>query len=179
MIFLRISLLLSLILLAACDTKSSKISKEDASSSSDVGEALNAKAIAKGILPDLENLTFGGRYETRSDLGTDKFCSVAAGNRKFNIGVLAVFGPDSKCEARGTATIDREKVTLAFDGKDSCRFEAEFDGIELRFPGALEQGCASYCSSRASFSGTSYFFVEEGDDNARRALGRDFEKLCP
>lgn len=143
------------------------------------GAALDARAKAVGILPSSDSIDFSGRFETRSDLGTDKFCAVRTSKAKFDIGVLAVFGPESKCEARGTATVSGEKVKVALSGKDSCSFDAEFDGIELRFPGSIGAGCASYCSPRASLSGTRYFIVEQGDNNARRTLGRDLEKLCP
>jgi hypothetical protein len=147
--------------------------------SDNAGAALDARAKAVGILPGSDAIEFSGRFETRSDLGTDKFCAVKTSKARFDIGVLAVFGPESKCEARGTATVSGEKVNVALTGKDSCNFDAEFDGIELRFPGTVGAGCASYCSPRASLSGTRYFIVEQGDDNARRTLGRDFEKLCP
>jgi hypothetical protein len=169
--------LLCAIMLLGCDSPASKTASNNANG--DTGAALDRKAVAAGILPDAENLVFGGRYETRSDLGTDKFCAVKSGTKKYEIGVLAVFGPESKCEARGSASIDGETVKIALTGKSNCSFEAHFDGIELRFPGALETGCETYCSPRASLSGTRYFIVENGDENARRALGRDFEKLCP
>jgi hypothetical protein len=166
------------LMLAGCDGATTDDTSGSGQRNSDAGAALDKKAIAAGILPDTENFVFGGRYETRSEMGTDKFCAVKSGSRQFAIGALAVFGPESKCEARGQAAISGEKVKISFSGKGSCSFEAGFDGIELRFPGALEPGCAAYCTSRASFSGTSYFIVETGDDNAKRALGRDFEKLC-
>ncbi len=172
-----IAAILCIIALPGCDNPVSKISSDSALG--DTGIALDKKAVAAGILPDAENLIFGGRYETRSDLGTDKFCAVKSGAKQYEIGILAVFGPESKCEARGSASINGENVKVALSGKSDCNFEAHFDGIELRFPGALQQGCETYCSPRASLSGTRYFIVENGDDNARRALGRDFEKLCP
>jgi hypothetical protein len=167
--------LITLGLLAGCG--SAKL-PESLGGESNAGKALDDRAIAAGILPDSSNRVIAGRYETRSDLGTDKFCAVKKGADQFQIGVLAVFGPESKCEAQGSAKTNGDKIRISFSGKQNCAFDAEFDGIELRFPGAIEQGCSSYCSARASFSGTSYFMVEQGDDNARRALGRDFEKLC-
>jgi hypothetical protein len=145
--------------------------------SSGAAKELDQQAIAKDLLPDPSKLDIAGRYERRSELGTDKFC--ATSGRSHAIGVLAVFGPESKCEARGTAVADGTKVRITLEGKEDCSFSAEFDGVSLRFPGALEPGCASYCSPRASLGGTSYFFVEQGDTGARKALGRDFEKLCP
>jgi hypothetical protein len=124
------------------------------------------------------NVVLAGRFETRSELGIDKFCAVGESGSQHKIGVLAVFGPESKCEAQGTAQIRGEKVSISLSGQESCHFDAEFDGISIRFPGSLPEGCVAYCSARASFAGTSYFMVEHGNDNARKALGRDIEKLC-
>jgi hypothetical protein len=70
-------------------------------------------------------------------------------------------------------------VQVTLKGKEKCTFEARYDGIELRFPGSVESGCASYCSPRASLSGTHYFMVQAGDNAAHNTLGRDFERLCP
>lgn len=176
---LRIFWVLIAIFLAGCGDQAEDAKQGVSSDRQVAGSALDRKAVAAGILPDAENLVFGGRYETRSDLGTDKFCSVKNGAKQYAIGALAVFGPESKCEARGTATISGERVKISLSGKGNCSFDAEFDGVELRFPGALEKECETYCTPRASFTGTSYFIVEQGAENARRALGRDFEKLCP
>jgi hypothetical protein len=150
----------------------------DKAPATDASRALDEQAIAKGLLPDPDGRSLAGRFETRSDLGVDKFCAVGDGGY-FSIGMLAVFGPDSKCEAQGTAEFSGEKVRITLSGKESCRFDADFDGIQLRFPGEVPKGCASYCSPRASMSGTAYFFTEPGDASARRTLGRDFERLCP
>lgn len=146
--------------------------------SGDTGSALDEQAIEAGILPDPDNLEFAGRFETRSELGTDKFCSVSRGSRQFDIGVLAIFGPESKCEGKGSATITGDKVRIILKGKESCQFDAQYDGVELRFPGSIEQGCAAYCSDRASLSGTHYFMVQPGDEPARKTLGRDIDRLC-
>lgn len=144
----------------------------------DASRALDEQAIARGLLPDPEGRALAGRFETRSDLGVDKFCAVGDDGR-FNIGMLAVFGPDSKCEAQGRAEFKDGKVRITLSGKESCAFDAEFDGIQLRFPGKVPAGCTSYCSPRASMSGTAYYFTEPGNASARQTLGRDIERLCP
>ena len=144
----------------------------------DASRALDEQAIAKGLLPDPEGRALAGRFETRSDLGVDKFCAVGDDGR-FDIGMLAVFGPDSKCEAQGRAEFTDGKVRITLNGRESCSFDAEFDGIQLRFPGSVPAGCASYCSPRASMSGTAYYFTEPGNASARRTLGREIERLCP
>jgi len=145
---------------------------------SEAGAALDAQAIATGILPDPEKAAFAGQYETRSDLGTDKFCAVKNGTNSYDIGFLAVFGPESKCEAKGQATVKGEAVKIRLSGEGQCNFIARYDGIELRFPGVVEEGCALYCSERASLSGTHYFMIESGDSAARRTLGRKIARLC-
>lgn len=170
--------LLCLLLLSACGQDKPPTMKGDAAAPTDAGKALDAKAIEAGILPDPANFRFGGRYETRSDIGTDKFCAVADGDKRYSIGMLAVFGPESKCEGQGSAVVDGESVKITLSGKGSCSFEAHYDGVELRFPGKIEAGCAEYCSPRASMSGTHYFMVEPGDVAARQTLGREIDRLC-
>jgi hypothetical protein len=166
--------LVSLALLAACGENTPVV----LSGGNDVGSQLDEAAIDAGIMPDPDEVEFAGRFETRSDLGTDKFCAVGRGSNQFNVGFLAVFGPESKCEGRGTAAVDGDKVRITLAGKGKCAFDARYDGIELRFPGSVESGCASYCSDRASLSGTHYFIVRAGDNAARGTLGRDIERLC-
>ena len=166
--------IISLLALTACDsgTPQRLVGGES------TGATLDSQAIAAGILPDPDNLEFAGRFELRSDLGTDKFCAVANGTDRFEIGMLAVFGPESKCEGQGTAAIANDKVRITLRGKGSCQFNAQFDGVELRFPGSVESGCETYCSNRASLSGTHYFIVQPGDTAARATLGRDIDRLC-
>ncbi len=164
--------LLALTLTACGDSDTKQAPATDAS------RALDEQAIAKGLLPDPEGRALAGRFETRSDLGVDKFCAVGD-DGSFEIGMLAVFGPDSKCEGQGRAEFAGEKVRITFSGKDSCSFDAEFDGIQLRFPGSVPAGCVSYCTARASMSGTAYYYTEPGNASARRTLGRDIERLCP
>jgi hypothetical protein len=166
-------LLMVLASLSACGAGDKKAPPQ-----TDTSRSLDQQAIARGLLPDPQGRALAGRYETRSELGTDKFCAVGD-DGAFAIGMLAVFGPDSKCEAQGSAAFVGDKVRITLSGKDSCRFDADYDGIQLRFPGSVPAGCASYCSPRASMSGTAYFFTDPGNDSARRTLGRDIARLCP
>lgn len=165
---------LLLLALAACDKGALAPTTSDAPS----GEALDDQAVAVGIMPDPDDVEFSGRFETRSELGTDKFCAVSNGTQQFNIGFLAVYGPESKCEGTGTATIKGQTVRVVLTGQGSCSFDARYDGIELRFPGTVESGCSTYCSANANLSGTHYFMVQPGDEAARQTLGRDIERLC-
>lgn len=161
-------------LLAGCgDNAPSALSEGN-----DVGSELDKAAIEAGIMPDPDEVEFAGRFETRSEMGTDKFCAVSSGARQFDIGFISVSGSESKCEGKGKATVNGDKVRVTLSGKESCNFEARYDGFELRFPGVVESGCASYCSPKASLSGTHYFLVQSGDVAARATLGREIDKLC-
>lgn len=160
-------------LLAACSESTSL-----PISGSEAGAALDARAVQTGVLPNPDRIEFAGRFETRSDLGIDKFCAVKTDENRFDVGFLAVFGPESKCEGTGTAAVEGDKVEITLQGKGACTFAARYDGIELRFAGAVESGCVRYCSERASLSGTHYFMIEPGDIAARNTLGRDIDRLC-
>ena len=141
------------------------------------GRALEQAAIDRGLIPGEDAIIFSGRYEQRSDIGTDKFCAVESGG-DHDIGAFATFGPQSYCEARGTARRDGEEFAITLKGKSDCRFTARFDGIELVFPGSLPAGCAEHCTGRASFSGVSFYFVEGGDAAARSSTGQGLDRLC-
>lgn len=140
---------------------------------------LEQAAIDAGVIPDARNVTLSGAFERKSDLGTDRFCAVGNDEAGYQIGMIAMFGPGSKCEALGEAEREGEDVRITLDGKEECSFSARFDGVELSLPGNLPKGCASYCSRRAGFEGVSFFMIGEGDAVARSTAGQDFENLCP
>ena len=146
--------------------------------SDDTGAVLDKRAIQAGILPDPEKNDLAGRYETRGDLGVDKFCAVKRSGGSFDIGFLSVSGADSKCEGTGTATVKGERVDVVLNGQGDCSFTAQHDGFALKFPAVIDTGCSSYCSEQASFSATHYFMIEPGNAAARETLGRDIERLC-
>jgi hypothetical protein len=159
--------------LVACNTEQ----PNKQTSKSDSGAALDRLAIEKGLVPDPQSRSFEGRFETQSELGTDKFCAVADGS-SYRIGFLSVYGPESKCEGQGTATQNGDNVDIELTGKDGCAFTANYDGIVLRFPGSVHEGCSAFCTANANLSGTRYYFVDAGADAAKRTLGREIERLC-
>lgn len=140
---------------------------------------LEQAAIDAGVIPDIRNVTLSGAFERRSDLGTDRFCAVGNDENGYQIGMIAVFGPETKCEGLGEAERDGETVRITLNSEESCSFSARFDGVELELPGSLPEACSSYCSPRAGFEGVSFYIVGEGDAVARSTSGRDFENLCP
>lgn len=140
---------------------------------------LEQAAIDAGVIPDVRNVTLSGAFERRSDLGTDSFCAVGNDENGYQVGMIAVFGPETKCEGLGEAEREGENVRITLNSEEKCSFTARFDGVELKLPGELPKSCASYCSARAGFEGVSFYMIGEGDAVARSTGGRDFENLCP
>lgn len=141
--------------------------------------SLEQAAIDAGVIPDVRKVTLSGAFERRSNLGTDSFCAVGNDENGYQIGMLAVFGAEAKCEGLGEAERDGENVKITLNSEEKCSFTARFDGVLLKLPGAMPKACASYCSPRAGFNGVSFYLVGEGDAVARSTRGRDIENLCP
>jgi len=170
----RIAALSLILLLAACGQGQPEAEKTVADLS-----PLEQAAIDAGVIPDVRNVTLSGAFERRSDLGTDRFCAVGNDENGYQVGMIAVFGPETKCEGLGEAERDGETVRITLNSEDSCSFSARFDGVELELPGSLPEACSSYCSARAGFEGVSFYMIGEGDAVARSTSGRDFDNLCP
>lgn len=170
----NIPLLFAFLLLAGCGQGQSGSEKPDAELSS-----LEQAAIDAGVIPDVRYVTLSGAFERQSDLGTDSFCAVGNDENGYQVGMIAWFGPETKCEGLGEAERNGENVRITLNSEEKCSFTARFDGVELSLPGAMPKSCASYCSPRAGFNGVSFYLVGEGDAVARSTRGRDFENLCP
>lgn len=170
----RYGFLIFAMMLASCD-QGAIAPEEPATEVS----SLERAAIDAGVIPDVLNVTLSGAFERQSDLGTDRFCAVGSDENGYQVGMIAVFGPDTKCEGMGEAERNGENVRITLNSEDRCSFTARFDGVELKMPGGLPEGCASYCGPRAGFEGVSFFMVGEGDAVARSTGGRDIQNLCP
>ena len=166
--------LIFLLCLAGCGIGEPPSGESEAELSS-----LEQAAIDAGVIPDVRNVTLAGAFERQSDLGTDSFCAVGNDENGYQVGMIAVFGPDSKCEGLGEAERQGENVRITLNSEEKCSFTARFDGVELKLPGALPKSCDSYCSPRAGFNGVSFYLIGEGDAVARSTSGRDFDNLCP
>ncbi len=165
-------------LLAACNQSGTQ-SDDSLAVSTEEPSGLEKAAIEAGVIPDVRNVSLSGAFERQSDLGQDRFCAVGNDEAGYQIGLLAVFGPDSKCEGLGAARRLGEDVEIVLDSEQRCGFTASFDGVSLRFPGNLPESCASYCTPRAVLDGVSFYLVGEGDAVARSTRGREIDSLCP
>ncbi len=171
------TLILPVLILAL--TGCEKTASEDSGEQAPEPSSLEKAAIDAGVIPDMNTVTLSGAFERQSDLGTDRFCAVGNDENGYQVGVIAVFGPESKCEGLGEATRTGETVRVVLTSEERCSFTASFDGVEIKLPGSLPESCDSYCSPRAGFNGVSFFLVGEGDEVARSTRGREIESLCP
>lgn len=174
----RSALVLLSLSLAACEAADEGGAATEAAADAPLS-SLEQAAIEAGVIPDIRTVTLSGAFERQSELGIDRFCAVGNDERGYQIGMLAVFGPESKCEGLGEATRTGETVNIRLTSKETCSFDASFDGVELQIPGSLPESCASYCTPRAGFSGVSFYLVGEGDAVARSTRGREIDSLCP
>lgn len=170
--------LLAAISLVACDQVSKEPDQPDEAASEQMS-SLEKAAIEAGVIPDVRNVSLSGAFERQSDLGEDRFCAVGNDERGYQVGLLAVFGPDSKCEGLGAAQRNGESIQITLDSEQRCSFTATFDGVALQMPGSLPESCASYCTPRAGLNGVIFYLVGEGDAVARSTRGREIENLCP
>lgn len=166
----------ALTLLAACDSGPAPASDPAPTPSGDLEEA----ALEAGLVVDPDSLDLEGAFERHSDLGTDRFCAVRTGDRRYAVGMRAVFGADSACQGRGTATLDGESVTITIPAKgEDCVIAARFDGTQLALAGEVAPACAQLCDDRASLAGVDFLLAESGADAARAELDGEGEPLCP
>jgi hypothetical protein len=169
-------------LLGGCEAAENSASRPAAMSNatSDAGEALEQAAANKGLIPDFSDKDFlAGAYERESDLGTDRMCALGDDERGYRIGMVAVFGPDTRCEATGSAARSGENVRMTLVGeKGRCVFTAQFDGVRLTIPGRIDEECDQFCGLRASFAGVSFDRVGDGNSVAASVRGIDVDELC-
>ncbi|MEZ5708646.1 MAG: hypothetical protein R3E02_04560 [Blastomonas sp.] len=146
---------------------------------------LEQAAIDAGLVVAESELDLQGLYERQSGLGTDRFCAIGDRVSGYRIGVLAVFGRDSQCEAQGRAVQDGARLAITLDrdanGKavTGCAFETGFDGTNIRLPGNVPNSCAKLCSDRASLAGVSMVLTDTDLAAAQKARGRALKRLCP
>lgn len=169
-------------LLGGCELaeKASNPTATTSDAGSDAGAALEQAAASKGLIPDFSDKDFlAGAYQRESDLGTDRMCALGDDERGYRIGMVAVFGPDTRCEATGSAARSGENVRMTLTGdKGRCVFTAQFDGVRLTIPGRVEEECDQFCGPRASFAGVSFDRIGDGNAVAASVRGIDIAQLC-
>ncbi|MET0309694.1 MAG: hypothetical protein ABW023_13385 [Sphingomonas sp.] len=134
---------------------------------------LESAAIERGMVRDPRDTEVTGLYAR----DTDRICVVPAKDG-YRIGAYVDYGERITCSGTGSATRVGEVLHIRLGDKDACSFDARFDGDHIRFPGAVPEGCASFCARRASYAGLEVARLSESAAEAtamRDAVGR---RLC-
>ena len=84
--------------------------------------SLEQAAIEAGVIPDARTVSLAGAFERQSDLGTDRFCAVGSDETGYQVGMIAVFGPDSKCEGLGEADRTGRECSDHADQRKALQF---------------------------------------------------------
>lgn len=132
--------MLAFVLLAAC-------SEPEEEAPDAAGPALEDAAVARGLVPDPDAAPLTGLFARDAD----RLCLREGGDARAIVGISIDYGAGNGCSARGTAQRNGDGLTL--DLGEACRFDAEYDGEIVRFPGALPDGCADLCRGNASLAG--------------------------
>lgn len=130
---------LALLLLVGCSEQAAKT--PDAA-----GPALESAAVVRGLVADPDVAPLTGLFARDAD----RLCLRGEGARAV-VGISIDYGAGNGCSSRGTA--ERRDGGLTLDFGEACRFDAEYNGAVIRFPGALPDGCADVCRGNASLAG--------------------------
>jgi hypothetical protein len=152
--------------LAACGGESSN-------NPGKAGEQLETAAIEAGLVAKAEDVTPVGAYGR----GSDTACIVPNGSG-FAIAIEVTYGEGINCSARGTASATGERLSIALDAKDGCRFDAQLSEGVLRLPGSVPEGCQALCDARASLSGLAVDKLSDLEAEARAMRGNDGSLMC-
>ncbi|NIJ18432.1 hypothetical protein FHS95_000101 [Sphingomonas naasensis] len=134
---------------------------------------LESAAIARGLVRDPDDSDLTGLYAR----DTDRICIVRTGST-YRIGAYVDYGDRITCSGSGTVERDGGRLRIALGKDGGCRFDAQYDGDHIKFPGVLPDACKPLCARRASFTGLEVTRLSESGAEAaamRDAAGR---RLC-
>ncbi len=135
------------------------------------GAALEAAAVARGVVADPAKIDPVGLYASESD----RLCVAPQGDG-YRVGAAVDFGEGQGCFATGTAT-GKQVLDVRFG--DGCRVSARVEGDRVSFPATLPSGCDRFCSGRASLAALSAERVSASVAEAGSAVAAGGAKMCP
>ena len=167
---MRAAALIGLALLGGC---SDRADRADPAAATGAGAELEAAAIATGAIADPNSTDPTGLYAR----GSDQMCVLPAAE-DFRIGIDVDYGDGQHCSAAGTATRDGERLHIRLEGEATCAIDARFEGDRVVFPGRLPDGCAAYCTGRASLAGLEVDRLSDSASEARAMPDTRGRLLC-
>jgi len=94
---------------------------------------------------------------------------------------INLWGPNmTACSGAGLARAEGGggRLTLTMTGDSACTLTAEAKDGKLVLPATVPEGCAYYCSPKASFAGASFTLKEAGAAGAAKAKDVAGDPLC-
>lgn len=155
-----------LLLLTAC-SGAQPVAKEQ------VPQDLEKAAIERGLVRDPKDTEIAGLYAR----DTDRICIVPAAFG-YRIGAFVDYGDGITCSGTGTASRVGETLRIELGEKDSCSFDARFDGEKITLPGAVPEGCSKLCTRRASYAGLEVSRLSESPAEAAAMRDANGKRLC-
>lgn len=134
---------------------------------------LESAAIERGLISDPTARNIAGVYAR----DTDRLCIVPQGEG-YRVGVTVDYGDGNACSASGRLDRSGGRLRIRLGDGKACSFTARLDDAAIRFPGALPDGCRSFCRGRATF--TAIQATRMSDSAAEAAAVRDAagRQLC-
>jgi hypothetical protein len=162
---MRAAALLAALLLAACSGAQTPNAQQP--------QDLESAAIERGLIPGPGGGEIAGVYAR----DTDRLCIVPEGDA-YRIGAHVDYGEGIACSTAGTLRRSGGRLRIRFGDGEECSFDASIDGETIRFPGALPDGCKTFCAGRASYAGLQA--ARLSDSIAEAAAMRDTagRRLC-
>lgn len=157
---------LAALLLAAC-------SGGHAPGNAQQPQDLESAAIERGLVRDPAEGDIAGVYARN----TDGLCIVPEGDA-YRIGAHVDYGDGIACSATGTLRRSGARLRIRLGRDEACSFDARLDGDNIRFPGALPDGCATLCRGRASYAGLETARMSESTAEARAMRDTAGRRLC-
>lgn len=156
---------LAALLLAACSGAEAPNAQQP--------QDLESAAIERGLVRGPEGGDIAGVYAR----DTDRLCIVRQGDGH-SIGVTVDYGDGNACSASGTLDRSGARLRVRLGNGEACSFTARIEGETIRFPGALREGCKSFCRGRATL--TAIEATRTSDSAAEAAALRDAagRQLC-
>jgi len=163
---MRAAALLAALALAAC-------SGGQSGGNAQAPQDLESAAIERGLVRDPDDSDLTGLYAR----DTDRICIVRTGSA-YKIGAYVDYGERITCSGSGSVERDGGTLRIALGKDGACRFEAQYDGEHIKFPGVLPDACKSLCARRASFTGLEVARLSESGAEAAAMRDAGGRRLC-
>jgi hypothetical protein len=166
------TILLILLLLAACGRGDAPAGNAAASDSAPPAARRSAPAVAAAVETRLTGLYEGGGGPQKNQL-----CIVEKG-KAARFGLLVWGANLHSCSGAGEAVREGARLSLKMTGDETCTIAAHLEGGKVTLPAALPEGCAYYCGARATLAGASFIRAGTTEADARKATDIAGDPLC-